>query len=134
MACAVGPEQYRQWSQVVCQGFSEYVPVTDQMIDQMVSMCGASECWLAPVEQPVAGAAMGIHEDVALFYGDATLPADRRRGWQTALIAARLEVARKRGCTLAVVSVLPGSGSQRNYERAGFELVYMRVNLSRTFD
>jgi len=32
-----------------------------------------------------------------------------------------------------MVSVLPGSGSHRNYERAGFELIYMRVNLMREF-
>jgi hypothetical protein len=32
-----------------------------------------------------------------------------------------------------MVSVLPGSLSHRNYERAGFELIYTRVNLQREF-
>ena len=33
------------------------------------------------------------------------------------------------GCDLATASTLPGSGSQRNYERLGFEVVYTRVTL-----
>jgi hypothetical protein len=32
-----------------------------------------------------------------------------------------------------MTTVLPGSGSHRNYERAGFQLIYMRVNLIREF-
>lgn len=39
--------------------------------------------------------------------------------------------AARAGCDLAMASVLPGSGSHRNYERGGFQLVYMRVNVSR---
>jgi hypothetical protein len=30
---------------------------------------------------------------------------------------------------LATASTLPGSGSQRNYERMGFEVVYTRMTL-----
>jgi hypothetical protein len=73
---------------------------------------------------------MGEHNGVALLYGDATVPQARGRSWQNALITARLAAAQKLGCDLAAASVLPGSSSHRNYERAGFQLLYMRVNLT----
>ena len=44
----------------------------------------------------------------------------RRRGVQTALIRRRLWDAAQSGCEYAVVSTIPGSGSQRNMERRGF--------------
>jgi GNAT superfamily N-acetyltransferase len=89
--------------------------------------------WLAGENDPHAAGAMGLAGGVALFTGDATLPEARGRGLQLKLIRARLLAAQRDGCDLAVASVLPGSVSHRNYERAGFQLVYMRVNLMRQF-
>ncbi len=40
---------------------------------------------------------------------------------------ARLAEARKAGCDLAVICTQPGSGSQRNAERQGFQVVYART-------
>ena len=91
-------------------------------------------CVLAEAgEGLVGGASMAVQDRVALFFGDAVLTKARRQGWQGALIRKRLALAQANGCDLATVSVLPGSGSHRNYERAGFQLIYMRVNLSREF-
>jgi len=66
---------------------------------------------------------------VAQLCGAATLPEHRRRGVQSALLAARLEDAARRGCDLAVVTTQPGSKSQENVQRQGFELVYARAVL-----
>jgi hypothetical protein len=44
------------------------------------------------------------------------------------LISARLYEALAQGCDLATASTLPGSGSQRNYERLGFEVVYTKID------
>jgi len=129
----VGPDDLRRWATVVATGFSEGAPPNQEMIDTIAGSCGESICFEAGEGEPQAGAAMGIQNRVALFYGDATLAQSRRQGSQLALIRARLEGARDRACDLAMVSVLPGSGSHRNYERAGFQLIYMRVNLSREF-
>jgi GNAT superfamily N-acetyltransferase len=76
---------------------------------------------------------MAVQEEVALFTGDATLRTARRKGWQARLIRERLAAAQRLGCRLASTSVLPGSASHRNYERAGFQLIYMRVNVMREF-
>ncbi len=68
---------------------------------------------------------------VAQFTGAATLPAHRRRGVQTALLAARLADAAAAGCDIAVVTTQPGSRSQQNVQRRGFELLYTRAILVR---
>jgi hypothetical protein len=46
---------------------------------------------------------------------------------QTALINRRLWAAAQQGCEYAVVSTMPGSGSQQNMERRGFRLAYSKI-------
>ena len=122
------------WARVVSEGFAEHMPVTGEMLAIMVTSGRVNQCWVAGEAEPVAGAAMNLQNRVAVLFGDASLVAARRQGRQSALIRARLAAAQQQGCDLAMASVLPGSGSHRNYERAGFELIYMRVNLMREFE
>jgi ribosomal protein S18 acetylase RimI-like enzyme len=68
---------------------------------------------------------------VALLCGAATVPARRRRGVQSALLAARLGDAAAAGCDVAVMTVQPGSRSQHNATRLGFALLYARAILVR---
>jgi len=51
---------------------------------------------------------------------------------QSALLAARLEIAGQAGCDVAVVTTQPGSKSQENVQRQGFELLYTRAVLVRS--
>ena len=90
---------------------------------------GASRL-LARLDGEVAGgASLFMREHTALLCGAATLPASRRRGVQSALLQARLTRAREAGCEMAVVTTQPGSKSQENVQRAGFELIYSRAVL-----
>jgi GNAT superfamily N-acetyltransferase len=143
----IGSGEEETWSRAICRGFAEYMPVTEEMVAMMSATSNVSRCWLAgqasaltadyqeaPGTEPLAGAALGIRDGIGFLYGDATLPHARRRGWQTELIRARLQAAQQNRCDLAMACVLPGSTSHRNYERAGFQLVYMRVNLIREFE
>ncbi len=50
------------------------------------------------------GASLHLGERIAHLCGAATLPAHRRRGVQTALLARRLDDAARAGCTLAVMT------------------------------
>jgi GNAT superfamily N-acetyltransferase len=85
---------------------------------------------LARLDGAVAGGgAMYLRDGTVLLCGAATLPASRRRGVQSALLGARLLRARDAGCDLAVVTTQPGSKSQENVQRAGFELLYSRAVL-----
>jgi GNAT superfamily N-acetyltransferase len=68
---------------------------------------------------------------IAQLCGAATLPAFRRRGVQSALLAWRLARAREAGCEVAVVTTQPASKSQQNAQRAGFHLLYSRQLLVR---
>ena len=77
----------------------------------------------------VGGATMRMAEGVAQLTGAATAPAHRRRGVQTALLAARLADAAAAGCDVAVITTQPGSKSQQNAQRRGFDLLYTRAVL-----
>lgn len=75
------------------------------------------------------GASMRIWNRVAQLCGAATLPQHRRNGVQTTLLRARLAEAAREGCDVAVVTTQPGSPSQENVQRQGFELLYARAIL-----
>jgi GNAT superfamily N-acetyltransferase len=75
------------------------------------------------------GASFRIFGGVAQLAGAATTPAFRRRGVQTALLSARLADAAAAGCDVAVITTQPGSKSQQNAQRRGFDLLYTRAVL-----
>jgi ribosomal protein S18 acetylase RimI-like enzyme len=77
------------------------------------------------------GATMRLADGIAQLTGAATAPAHRRRGIQTALLAVRLADAAAAGCEVAVIIVQPGSKSQQNAQRQGFDLLYTRAVLVR---
>ena len=77
----------------------------------------------------VGGASVHTAGGIAQFSGAATAPAHRRRGVQTALLSARLADAAAAGCDIAVVTTQPGSKSQQNVQRRGFDLLYTRAVL-----
>ena len=73
------------------------------------------------------GASLHLGDGVVHLSGAATLPEHRRRGVQGALLERRLADAARTGRDLAVVITLPGSKSQENAQRRGFELVFARA-------
>jgi ribosomal protein S18 acetylase RimI-like enzyme len=79
--------------------------------------------------RPAGAASCRFDRGVAQLCGATTLAPLRRRGVQRALLAARLADAASRGCDLAVVTTAPGSQSQANVQRQGFELLYARAVL-----
>jgi GNAT superfamily N-acetyltransferase len=122
------------WSHTVGNGFFDQHELTSEEMDvgrAIFGMPGAI-CWLAVAEsgEPAGGGALAVHDGLATLFADSTIPAFRRRGLHYELIAARLNEALARGCDLATASTLPGSTSQRNYERLGFEVVYTKVTLT----
>jgi GNAT superfamily N-acetyltransferase len=88
--------------------------------------------YIARLDGEGAGeAALHVDGGVALLAGSGTVPHLRGRGVQKALVARRLEDARRAGCDLAVVVTAPGTRSQENVMRRGFELLYTRAILLR---
>ena len=121
------------WSHTVGEGFFEQVKLTDEEMDvgrAIFSMPG-SFCYIAAVEngETAGGAAMAIRNGLASFFADTTILRWRRQGLHRELIAARINEALAQGCDMATASTLPGSASQRNYERMGFRVAYTKVIL-----
>ena len=82
-------------------------------------------------ERPIAGAAL-FHSGAAAWLGlCATVPEARGRGAQTALLARRIDDARRAGCDVITAETHPetearGNPSLRNMRRAGFTVEYLR--------
>ena len=88
--------------------------------------------YLARVDGMMAGGAgLRLAGGIAQFCGASTLPVFRRLGVQSSLLAGRLADARDAGCDVAVVTTAPGSKSNHNAQRQGFELLYPRAVLVR---
>jgi GNAT superfamily N-acetyltransferase len=129
----VTPETAQTWAQVVAKGFSEFVPVSDDVFSGFAYLPGAL-AFGARLEGKIVGGCSGRvvpEAKIASLFGTATLPGFRGRGVQSALIARRLHEAANVGCEYAVVSTLPGSGSQRNMERRGFHVAYTKLVMVR---
>lgn len=72
------------------------------------------------VGRPIGCATTTVRAGLALLGGMATVPAQRRRGVQAALLRHRVERAAELGCDLAVATASAGSASERNLRRHGF--------------
>lgn len=79
-------------------------------------------------ERPVGCASMTVRDGVAMLGGMSTIPTQRRRGVQAALVRHRLDLARQMGCDLAMTTAALGSDSARNLQRHGFT---MRITIQR---
>jgi GNAT superfamily N-acetyltransferase len=135
-----GNEEFDAWLDVVVDGFShpdtqglpqheEFPREAVERAERDLVAAGGVTCYLALCDGVIAGgASMRLADGVAQF-GAATAPAYRRRGVQTALLSARFADAAAAGCEIAVVTTQPGSRSQQNVQRRGFDLLYTRAVL-----
>jgi GNAT superfamily N-acetyltransferase len=127
------PNEAELWCRTVGLGYFEQPELSEEEMDvgrAICSMPGAC-CYLAFAEngEACAGGAMAVRQSLATLFADSTMALYRRRGSHRDLIAARLSEALARGCDLATATVSPGSASQRNYERAGFQVAYTKILL-----
>jgi hypothetical protein len=128
------PVDGRLWARTVASGFLENEEITPKTLDPLDTIFGvpSGTCFLAWIGgEPAGGAAMSMREGLAVLYADSTLPEFRNLGVHTSLIQERCDRATAAACDLAVAATLPGSSSQRNYERAGFRPVYTKAILAR---
>lgn len=135
-----GDEEFGEWLDVVTDGFAhpdtQGVPSHEEFPREVIgnserdlAVAGAVR-YVALRDGVIAGgASVRMAEGVAQLTGAATAPAHRRRGVQTALLSARLADAAAAGYDIAVVTTQPGSKSQQNVQRRGFDLLYTRAVL-----
>jgi len=136
-----GAEESEAWLDVVAEGSvhpdTQGVPWHEEFSREMIieverdmAAAGVVARYAALRDGILAGGAtMRIADGVAQLTGAATAPAHRRRGVHTALLSARLADATAAGCDVAVIITQPGSKSQQNAQRQGFDLLYTRAVL-----
>lgn len=121
----------KRWAETAATGWSTEAPGLLDFMFEIGSINAEAQgvlSFLAELEeQPVAAGGLYIHEDTALLAGASTIPEARKQGAQLALLDARLRYAAEKGCTIAMMCALPGSGSQRNAEKHGFRIAYTRI-------
>lgn len=131
----VQPADALRWAEIIAQGFADLWPLPADFFVPFATPQNAI-CFLAYANgKPVGGAGGSVFPEhgIAPLYGASTLPEFRNRGIHNALFRARLRAVAEAGCELAVMSTLPGSGSQRNAERNGFRLAYTKVAMQKKF-
>jgi GNAT superfamily N-acetyltransferase len=134
-------DEFETWLDVVTEGFAhpdiQGVPGHEEFPREVIANAMRDFVSAAGVVRYVAlrdgtivgGASIAMAAGIAALNGAATVPAHRRRGVQTALVSARLADAEAAGCDLAVITTSPGSKSQQNAQRRGFDLLYTRAVL-----
>jgi GNAT superfamily N-acetyltransferase len=128
------PDEADLWSYTVGRGFFGQPQLTFEEMDvgRAIFAMPSAMCYLSVAEhgEPAGGAASAIYSGLATLFADSTIARFRNLGLQQELIAARLNEALAQGCDMATASTEAGSGSQRNYERMGFEVVYTKATLT----
>jgi len=131
------------FADTISRGFSEGAAPDPAFLDlpRASALAQGVTCYLAFADDKPAGAG-GVaitqsdpafphhYRPLAALFGASTLPQFRRRGVQTALLSARLAQAAAAGCDLAVIHSRPGTPSERNIARAGFQLAYTKAVMS----
>ena len=116
-----------EWSGILLDGFGYTDDADRQRValwNRMLRSRPEVVAVIAAIDgQSVGSASVMILGTTAVLGGATTLPAFRRRGVQRALIEARLSLASRTGCELAIITADPASSSGRNAERSGFQLV-----------
>jgi hypothetical protein len=127
----ISPDEAELWAETSGHGWAtEMGGSPDFMIDfgRVSARCKGAHPYLAELDgTPIASGMLFIHDDVAMLGGASTVPEGRNKGAQSALLAARLSHAAEHGCSLAVMAATPGSQSQKNAQRNGFNVAYTRI-------
>jgi GNAT superfamily N-acetyltransferase len=126
----VGPEAALRCAELLLEGHG--VPEGPRVADApAIAALAAREgisFYLAYVEgAPAAAAILALGDGIGLLANASTLPASRGRGCQSALIARRIADAAGAGCELVSSGASFASQSQRNLERAGLRVAYVKT-------
>jgi hypothetical protein len=127
----VEPLPANEWPAVMRRGFELPDTAAMRALVRAAARLQNAQLWgVRDHDDWVACGQSVTYDGVAIFGCDGTLPMARGRGAQRALILHRLsEIGPE---MLVTAEVAPGSISERNYLRCGFEVAYARTHYTRT--
>jgi len=128
----IEPSESDLWIRTAARGFFDPAPVPPAVLSLYQTMSGFPDLtrFLAFVDGEPAGAAVVSERDrLATLFAAGTLGAFRGRGIHRELLRVRLAHAEGSGCDLAILNTAPGSVSERNAARVGFQVAYTRVGM-----
>lgn len=128
----IGRDRAHDWASVLAGEFG-FPAGSEEWPSATVGLPGWSHYVVYDVDTPVACAALIARDSVGTLNFAATLESHRRRGAQSALIAARIQEARRSGLEWLVTETdeeLPDrpNPSYRNVIRLGLPVRYVRAN------
>lgn len=127
----IKPGEEKIWAKTSADGWRTEAPqLSDFMFNfgQISAQCAGGFPFIAEIEhQPIATGMLFMFDGVANLAGASTISEGRRKGAQSALLNARLRFAAENGCELAMMCANPGSQSQKNAQKNGFQIAYTRT-------
>ncbi len=125
----IDPDDLYAYAERSVRRFSSGAEGPPGLVDLIAKSClkGGShgyEVWMDG--KPVAGCGLGLGEGIAWLQGAATEPEYRNRGLHKAMQAFRMNVAKEHGYTVIAQGALPGSHSQVNAQKSGFQIAFTR--------
>jgi len=119
------------WAQIAAEGWNSEMPGMEDFMFQFCRIgarCSGAFPFIAELDgKPISTGTLLVYDEVALLAGASTIPEGRKQGAQGALLAARLRHAAAAGCTIAMMGAAPGSQSQKNAQKNGFDIAYTRT-------
>lgn len=123
----IDDDNLEAWAHCVALGF-EYEEAKDQFY-LYAKTEGVTPFGAYINNQLAAGGTIAIHNGVCDLGITSTLPAWRGKGLQKALLDKRIEYAIQSGASIASVTTEPGSISDLNIQKMGFQIAYTRIKL-----
>jgi GNAT superfamily N-acetyltransferase len=126
----VASSQLDEWAIRVALGFG--YPAAREQFYQYVQAKGVRAFAAYDQGQVIAGAVIAMYGDFCDLGVTSTLPIYRGKGIQKKLLHARLNLAKELGLSWAIVTTEPGSVSDANVQKTGFQCAYTRVKMTCT--
>jgi len=127
----IAADEVELWARTSAAGWAtEHQSLAEFMFNfgKITAQCAGSYPYFAELDgMAIATGMMFVHGEVAMLAGASTIPEGRNQGAQNVLLHDRLEHAARLGCKLAVMGAAPGSQSQKNAQKNGFNIAYTRT-------
>ena len=133
----IAADELPLWQDVSSAAWEHTTPAARRASDTYAAAAHATdgERLMLAVEadtgRPLGCASLIVRDGLATLGGMSTLPTERGRGVQRALVAERLRLAAVAGCDLATVTAVLGGPSERNLLRLGFQRQYVKTTWTR---